>query len=296
MATADGHDQPVAPSVVSLRRLEGGFLHLPMRFFVQGANTDEVRRVPCMAWLIENHNLKKKVLFDMGLRKDVESYTPAVFRRMQTTVKAEIPEDIYDSLRKMQIDPQSDVDSVIFSHLHYDHVGDPSRMGTQTSFVLGPGASDLITGPKSYPENQDSHYDSNLITNGRILNLPSADSNLWVAFGPFPKTYDYFHDGSLLIVLAPGHCPGHINALLRIESDRWVYLAGDTAHDPRILDGTKQMAEYWDDDTGGFKCAHIDKNEAMLHVQRVRDLKNYINVEVILSHDGNWLNSNKHRF
>ncbi|PNP45737.1 hypothetical protein THARTR1_10895 [Trichoderma harzianum] len=224
-----------------------------MQLFVQGANIDEVRRVPCMAWLIQNHNLKKKVLFDMGLRKDIENYTPAVFRRLQTTVKAEISKDIFDSLAQMQIDPRSDVDFVIFSHLHYDHIGDPSRMGSQTSFVLGPGASDLITGPRSYPENPDSHYNSTMITNGRILNLPSADSSVWVAFGPFPKTYDYFHDGSLLIVLAPGHCPGHINALLRIESDRWVYLAGDTAHDSRILNDTKQMAVYWDDDTGGFK-------------------------------------------
>ncbi|KAL7952584.1 Metallo-hydrolase/oxidoreductase [Trichoderma compactum] len=271
MATADCHGHLVRPSLVSLHRLEGGFLHLPMQLFVQGANTDEVRGVLCI----------KNVLLDMGLRKDIENYTPPVFRRLQTTVKAEIPEDVFDSLGKMQIDPQSDVDSVIFSHLHYDHVGDPSRMGSQTSFVLGPGASDLITSPKSYPENPDSHYESNMITNGRILNLPSTDSSLWVAFGPFPKTYDYFQDGSLLIVLAPGHCRRHINALLRIESDRWVYLAGDTAHDSRILDGTKQMA-----------CAHIDKNEATLHLQRVRELKNHINVEIILSHDLDWLNAN----
>ncbi|KAL7912453.1 Metallo-hydrolase/oxidoreductase [Trichoderma velutinum] len=226
MGTADSHDHPVAPSVVSLHRLEGGFLHLPMQFFVQGADTDEIRRVPCMAWLIENHNLKKKVLFDMGLRKDIENYTPAVFRRLQTT----------------------------------------------TAFVLGPGASDLITGPKSYPESPDSHYDSQIIAKGHILSLPSAD------------------------IIAPGHCPGHINALLWIESDRWVYLAGDTAHDSRILNGTKQMAVYRDDDTGGFKCAHVNKNEATLHLQRVRELKNYINVEVILSHDQDWLNANQHRF
>jgi glyoxylase-like metal-dependent hydrolase (beta-lactamase superfamily II) len=267
-----------------------------MQFFVQGADVDEVRCVPCMAWLIENHRLKKKVLFDMGLRKDIDSYPPAISHRLRTIVKFEVLEDVFDSLEKLQIDPQSDVDSVIFSHLHYDHVGNPSRMGPQTSFILGPGASDLITGPESYPANLNSHYDSNMIAKDRILSLPPTGSKSWVPFGPFPETYDYFGDGSLRIVIAPGHCAGHINALLKLDSDHWVYLAGDTAHDSRILNGTAQTAVYWDNDISSFKCAHVDREAAALHLQRVQELKNYIDVEIILSHDGDWLNANRHRF
>ncbi|KAL7949791.1 hypothetical protein V8C42DRAFT_221247 [Trichoderma barbatum] len=144
MRRGEKHDDSVSLSCVTLHRLEGGFLHLPMYFFIQGAHIDEVRRVPCMAWLIENHCMKKKVMFDMGLQKDIENYTPAIFRRLQTIVNAEVPEDVFHKQVQMRIDPQSDVDSVIFSHLHYDHVGDPSRMGSRTSFVLGPGANNLI--------------------------------------------------------------------------------------------------------------------------------------------------------
>lgn len=40
---------------------------------------------------------------------------------------------------------------MVFSHLHYDHMGDPSRFGPKTEFIIGPDAKSLKTGPKSYP-------------------------------------------------------------------------------------------------------------------------------------------------
>jgi glyoxylase-like metal-dependent hydrolase (beta-lactamase superfamily II) len=286
-----------APATVGLYRLSGGFLHLPMELFVLGSDSTDVRRVPSMSWLIEHRPSNKKVLFDLGLRKDIQRYPPAVFHRLQTVVRSEVPEDVFDSLKKLHIDPLSAVDAVIFSHLHYDHVGDPEIFGSKTRFVLGPGAKELIAGPMSFPADQHSHYDSGLLPSDRIFDLPPLESREnWVPFGPFHETYDYFGDNSLRIINAPGHCPGHINVLLRLDQNKWVYLGGDTAHDPRILRGEAQTAVYRDENIGTFKCAHHDKEAAEKHIQRVRELNQTMDVEVILAHDYEWFENNLDRF
>lgn len=39
---------------------------------------------------------------------------------------------------------------------------------------------------------------------------------------PFEKAVDFFGDGSLLILDAPGHMPGHQMALARTGEDEWI--------------------------------------------------------------------------
>ncbi len=267
-----------------------------MSDFVEGSAPEDIRRVPCMCWLIRHEASGKIILLDLGLRKDIENYTPAIYQRLQTKIKAEVPEDVYQSLDKLNVDPKTDVDQVIFTHVHYDHTGDPSRLGSRTTFLLGPGAGALIKGPKSYPTNATSSFDSDLLPPHRRKELPPAEDSSWIPFGPFPQTLDYFGDGSLRIVNAPGHLDGHINILLRTGSNNWVFLGGDSCHDLRLLQGTAKIAVIRDEISGNTKCAHVDKKVAEQHLQRIRDLGKHANVEIILAHDREWLIANEHRF
>ncbi|KAL2012053.1 hypothetical protein VTN00DRAFT_4771 [Thermoascus crustaceus] len=131
----------------------------------------------------------------------------------------------------------------------------------------------------------------------RIVELPpSSDQSYWQTLGPLPKAHDFFGDGSLFVVNAPGHLPGHINLLARVGSENWVYLGGDTARDTGILDGTAQVAVYVDKVTGCMRCAHADKEAAETHIRAVRELKGYEHVEVILAHDHQGLAENEQRF
>ncbi|KAF9894346.1 hypothetical protein FE257_007849 [Aspergillus nanangensis] len=274
---------PVPRAEVQLRLLSGGYLYLPMQFFVQGANPNEVRKVPSMSWLIE-HESGQRVIFDLGIRKDIDAYPPAVYHRVQHIVKTEVVSDVVDGLTEINLST-SDIDTVIFSHLHYDHVGNPSTFGVKTNFVIGPGAKQLISEPSSYPQNPNSHYDARLLPIDRTTELPgSTDRDFWSQLGPFPEAHDYFKDGSLFIVNAPGHCPGHINLLVRAAS-KWVLLAGDTSHDIGILNGCCQTASYIDDATGDLKHAHYNPELAEKHRERVWLFGRLENVEVILAHD-----------
>lgn len=84
---------------------------------------------------------------------------------------------------------------------------------------------------------------------------------------------------------------GHINVLARTSPDgKWVFLAGDSAHDTRILTGEKSMAHFPGSD-GKLTCAHVDEEKAVDHIHRITQLPE--NVKVCLAHDPSWKESFK---
>ena len=108
----------------------------------------------------------------------------------------------------------------------------------------------------------------------------------WKARGTLPHTLDLFNDGSLLIVNAPGHLPGHINLLAQTSPKHQVYMAGDACHDRRLLTGEKSIGE-WNDAQGHVCCIHADRKQAEETIQRIRILERE-GVEIIFSHDVEW--------
>ena len=121
----------------------------------------------------------------------------------------------------------------------------------------------------------------------------------------FPAVIDFFGDGSVYIVDAPGHLFGHVNLLARVADKRWVYLGGDCCHDPRILRGEKGIALY-DDGKGGLRSVHADTHAAEGTVKRIAGLlregkvkedgDGVVSVEVVVAHDGEWRERNQGRF
>jgi glyoxylase-like metal-dependent hydrolase (beta-lactamase superfamily II) len=295
----DQNTLPVATAnqpTILLRQLPAGNIHLPLWMFVKGAEKGEIQPCPSMSWLLTHPPTGTNIVFDLGLPKDVSCLTPAVQERLRTLVTIEVKEDVFAGLAAFGVDAQKEVDTVIFSHLHYDHIGDPKGFGQSCKFIVGPGALSLLEGANSYPSDPHAHFDSNLLPRQRTQELPSeSDSAFWQALGPFSSAHDYFKDGSLFVVNAPGHLPGHINLLVRLEADKWIYLAGDSCHDVRILHGEKETSVYPDPSSGLLKCAHADKELAELHLERVRKLGE-LGVEIVLAHDWRWDQDNKGRF
>lgn len=112
------------------------------------------------------------------------------------------------------------------------------------------------------------------------------DYSTWKPIASFERSLDLFGDGSLYIVDAAGHLQGHINILVRTSPDgRWAFLAGDSAHDARLLSGDKQIGHYPGDD-GKLTCIHVDEEKAADHIRRIAQLPD--NVKVCLAHNPNW--------
>ena len=173
--------------------------------------------------------------------------------------------------------------------MHWDHVGNPSLF-KNAKFLLGGDAKTLFE--PGFPADPESSYPSDLLPADRTEFL---DPSNWVAVGPFPRALDYYGDGSLYIVDAPGHLPGHINILARTSADgAWVYLAGDSAHDWRLIRGQAEIAVLDDPrGPGGKKCMHVDKEKAEATIKHIADVLTLPRVKVILAHDAEWYEKNK---
>jgi glyoxylase-like metal-dependent hydrolase (beta-lactamase superfamily II) len=104
---------------------------------------------------------------------------------------------------------------------------------------------------------------------------------------------DIFLDGSLYIVDALGHLPGHINLLVRTGIDQYVYLGGDACHDRSIMRKEKAIST-WSDAEGFTCCIHVNREEAEETIKRVHELEQR-GIEVIFAHDVEWEHDPKNR-
>lgn len=304
---------------VSISALQAGHLTLPEKLFVTDADPEKRATVPSLSFLIQhpskaNPSKTETLVFDLGLKRDFPGYREAqqhhIAQRQPTTVSP----DAAESLRKGGLDPKN-VDTVILSHVHWDHVGTPSDF-PNSQFVVGSGTMHLLAngGGPLYPAEIFNHDE---IPKDRTRELPPARAedaakafesqtkHEWQPLAGFPAAIDFYHDGSLYIIDAPGHLPGHVNLLARIGPGKWVYLGGDCCHDTRILTGEKGIALY-DDGKGGLRSVHADTDEAARTVERaakllkkgsLRDEKgDVVDVEVVVAHDRNWAEANEGRF
>ena len=52
----------------------------------------------------------------------------------------------------------------------------------------------------------------------------------WIKFGAFDRAMDFFGNGSLWIIQAPGHMPGNLCAAAHVGEDKWILLGSDCCH------------------------------------------------------------------
>lgn len=172
--------------------LEGDFGRL-----MQGA--DGRITLPIPVFLIEHP--RGRALFDTGLHPDC-AVDPVVRlgERMAGlfTIRLGAAEDVGSRLRALGRDP-ADVDLIISSHLHFDHVGGNGLIPDATLLVqrrewdarLDPA----VAGPHGY---NPRDYDV-----GHTVRLLDGE-------------HDVFGDGAVTCLPTPGHTPGHQSLRLRL--------------------------------------------------------------------------------
>ncbi|KAI8986265.1 beta-lactamase-like protein [Trametes punicea] len=272
---------------IEVSALEAGIMDLPMHFFIQGATADEVSVCPSLAFSLRHVPSGAHLVFDLGLRRDASSYPPVVQGLVEKWMPYTVPQSVDESLLKGGIDPK-DVQTIVLSHLHFDHIGDAAPFVNAT-FVIGEAGRELLE--NGYPANPKSDILQSTVPLERTRFLPSSAFD--TSIGPFPRAHDYFGDGSLYLIDATGHLPGHLNVLARTSATgSWIYLCGDSAHDRRLLTGEKEVA-FVVDPTGHTLCAHTSKDDAVAHIRRIGSLLGVPKVHVLLAHDWEWYEQNK---
>jgi glyoxylase-like metal-dependent hydrolase (beta-lactamase superfamily II) len=180
--------------------------------------------VPNYSFLIKHPVLGRTVLFDLGLRKDWWNSAPVVWNILQEGQShLSVRKDIREILQDSGV-PITTIDTIVWSHWHIDHVGDPSLFDTNVKLVVGPGFKEHILPP--YPPNKGSMVLQSDFEGRELEELSFTENSLKI--GRF-NAIDYFGDGSFYFLDAPGHSIGHIAALARVKSapDSFILMAGD---------------------------------------------------------------------
>ena len=115
------------------------------RAFIEPVNKgQETLNLPTLAFLVEHDGLGKRILFDCGGRKDYQNFALGVLKKMDEILfSMKVDKDIDEILEDAGIDLNS-VDSMIWSHWHFDHHGAPERFPKSVEIVVGPGFKDLF--------------------------------------------------------------------------------------------------------------------------------------------------------
>ncbi len=326
------------PVFVTVSALDAGHITLPERLFVTDADPVKRATVPSLAFLLEHPSpfpadgstSITRLLFDLGVKKSLDGYTPAQLEHIAHRQPVITDPDCAASLRSAAanapLDPAKDIDFVVLSHVHWDHVGTTSDFSRAT-FLVGSGTLDLLKHGAGVLYPAELFNDDELPVS-RTVEFPPAPGDIapgtptptqasstteallpasaaawtWQPLAGFPAVLDFFGDGSLYIIDSPGHLYGHVNLLARLEERRYVYLGGDCCHDPRILTGEKGIALY-EDGRGGMRSVHVHTGVAERTLERIRAFAKEkllggeeIDVEVVVAHDAAWREANGHRF
>ncbi|EJD06990.1 Metallo-hydrolase/oxidoreductase [Fomitiporia mediterranea MF3/22] len=290
--TSGVHSLPIPASnqaFCDVSALEAGFLPFRCNYAVAGVHENDQHLAPILAFLITHAPSGKRLVFDLGMNLDEDNLgvTPA----MRETLKDSgiyINKDVVASLQDGGIEPD-DVNVIVLSHIHADHVGNPAKF-KKARFLVGNDSRGLFE--SGYPVDPKSFFDSRLLPKDRTDYFDPHGED-WKPIGPFERAFDYFNDGSLYFIDAPGHLPGHINLLARTSSDgAWIYLAADSAHDWRLVRGQAEIAVSHHP-VYGVRCAHTDVEAAKDTIRRIGEVMRFPRVRVLLAHDNEWYEQNK---
>ncbi|MCZ6603218.1 MAG: NAD-dependent epimerase/dehydratase family protein [Planctomycetota bacterium] len=219
-------EDPAATSV-RFRLFSTGYTEHSRAVVLRGARRRKIRFHATFG-LIE-HPTEGVVLFDTGYSRRFFYGTrlyPYRFYRHVTPVHAPEEATAERILGRLGIHPSS-VRYVVLSHFHADHIGG-LRDFPNASFIASARAWEAVRGRRGFRALRKGYLPSLLprdFTDRLLLIEQFHDPGM----GPFSRCHDLFGDGSVRLFDLPGHCHGHLGALLQTDPVRQTFLVSDAA-------------------------------------------------------------------
>ncbi|CAK5263757.1 unnamed protein product [Mycena citricolor] len=186
----------------------------------------ETMSFPLFAFLIEHNG--KRVMFDLGMRNDTQNFAPSVAGMFTANLsKLEEPNGDITGLLEAGGIPLNTINTVIWSHSHFDHIGDMSKFPNTTELVIG-----AETNTDTYPQVPTASLKVEDLAGRIVTKIDFSKAN--ITFSGL-RAVDYFGDGSLYLLDTPGHLAGHITALARTTRSSFLVLGADSFHHPGAI-------------------------------------------------------------
>lgn len=227
---------------VTLTRLEcGSGANDPRRFSDTFAYTETTKPFTFSCYVIKHG--ADYMVWDTG-------YLPG-------SVPSATNKPLADLLKQINVDPDQ-VKYVGISHFHADHTGQLAPLKNAT-LLIGKGDWDGIN-----------------------ANPPMGGANVagfkeWIAekrkVEPQSADKDVFGDGTVMMLRAPGHTPGHSMLLVRLKEKGPVVLVGDAVH---------FHENYEREGVPGF---NYDRAQTIASIQRIKQIEKNLKATIIIQHD-----------
>jgi glyoxylase-like metal-dependent hydrolase (beta-lactamase superfamily II) len=226
---------PHATATVEVRIIDTQcLLRLSPKFFWQPSlDGFDGLDAPVYCFLITHNDTH--IVFDLGVRTDWENYPPKIVSLIKATTHITPGKDVAQILDESSVVSSENIEAVIWSHNHFDHIGNIATL-PNAELIVGPGV--LGTLFPGWPENPDSPVVDSEVR-GRSAREIVFDGKLKI--GRFDAV-DLFEDGSFFLLDAPGHALGHMCALARTTPNSFVFMGADACHHPGVLRPTKYLS------------------------------------------------------
>ncbi len=186
-----------------------GWISGPAAVWRQGEDPERTMRFPVPAYLIETE--RERILIDTGLNPAATADPAAYYGPAAALFELELERPITE-----QIDAGT-LTRVVLTHLHFDHAGSLELLPPAVPIILQrrewEAGRDRVAIERNYLYPRDYELD------GRRLELVDGD-------------HDLLGDGSIELLLTPGHTPGHQS----VRVGERLLIGADVAHFDAALD------------------------------------------------------------
>ncbi len=155
----------------------------------------------------------------------------------------------------------ADVDYVLVSHTHGDHIGNIGLFPDATVVVQQAEYQWINSPPPSDPNlNTLVTLARKLLGQPRRLELVTGD-------------IDLFRDGSVKLISTPGHTPGSQSLMVHLPKSGYVILSGDVAH----------LEDNFERDI--VPALNVDKSESVASMDRIKKIMAEYDAQLFINHD-----------
>jgi N-acyl homoserine lactone hydrolase len=156
------------------------------------------------------HHPKGWLLWDTGLGDNFAATKGGV--DVMPGLHVTVPITLIEQLRSLSLTPK-DVNYIAFSHFHFDHTGNANEF-PDSVWIINKQELAAALSPTPPPAEVPDTFSGYKTAKTQMID----------------GDYDVFGDGTVRILKAPGHTPGHQALELKLQKTGTVILSGDLYH------------------------------------------------------------------